>query len=316
MTVTNDRTKKESVLERMFPNGCVKVRSKCDIRSDGRKLNETRLLEIKIDTLKCPLVGSSLVVLGGTVVSCVVKPMIYMNPPTDDLVVIEVDNTTMTSFPYAKIDRYKSSLIGDGRPNALARIEYVLRELFGHSIKTEDLAIVGGMAYWRLVVSVVCVKDGGNLNYQSVLACSAALLSTKLPPVTFEPNAHFKKDVTNASAGIEHLQFIPKVNLNGPRTHIKTKRNAVSVTFKVIEGSFFVDPNRREELMETEQSASLNVCFNDDLEIVMVNQFGACFTMDESGCSTKLRLAIEDGKKIAKGFFNALNRTSADSLND
>ncbi|KAL7675243.1 hypothetical protein ACOME3_001506 [Neoechinorhynchus agilis] len=316
MTVTNDRTKKESVLERMFPNGCVKVRSKCDIRSDGRKLNETRLLEIKIDTLKCPLVGSSLVVLGGTVVSCVVKPMIYMNPPTDDLVVIEVDNTTMTSFPYAKIDRYKSSLIGDGRPNALARIEYVLRELFGHSIKTEDLAIVGGMAYWRLVVSVVCVKDGGNLNYQRFHGIWRIMRHLKCNGRQCFSLFGSLIDVTNASAGIEHLQFIPKVNLNGPRTHIKTKRNAVSVTFKVIEGSFFVDPNRREELMETEQSASLNVCFNDDLEIVMVNQFGACFTMDESGCSTKLRLAIEDGKKIAKGFFNALNRTSADSLND
>jgi exosome complex component RRP42 len=191
-------------------------------RIDGRGLEDYRDLDIKVNVIE-KAEGSAWVKLGNTQVLVGIK--VDVGEPFPDLPDKGVITTNVELVPLA------SPNFEPGPPDEnaieLARVvDRGIRE--SQAVELEKLVIVPGKLVRVVFVDVHVLDHDGNLLDASGIGAIAALLSAKIPKVSY-----------NEETG--EVEFLEE------REPLPVKRIPIPVTFAKIGGSMLVDPNFDEE---------------------------------------------------------------------
>ncbi|ABM80432.1 exosome complex protein Rrp42 [Hyperthermus butylicus] len=216
------------------------------VRLDGRKLDETRPVEITpgyIDRAE----GSALVKLGQTVVLAGVKTDIvapFPDTPNEAVLVVHAEFVPLASPTFEP---------GPPDENAieLARvIDRSLREI--KAVALDKLVLEPGKHVWRLYVDLYILNHDGNLFDASMLAAMAALMTTRLPAAV----------KTEDGYTVDRSKFTGLVPVN---------HKVVTVTIAKLSNRLIVDPTYEEEQVA---DTRLVVAVSDDGRIAGIQKTG------------------------------------------
>ena len=145
------------------------------IRYDGRQMNETRKLTIKLGVSK-NAEGSALVTLGETMVYAGVKMALekpYDDTPDQGNLMVNAELTPMAS------PLFESGPPSDFAIEVSRVVDRTIRE--GHAVDLKSLCITSGEKVWSVIIDIVPVNDAGNILDASSIAALAALKNTNFP---------------------------------------------------------------------------------------------------------------------------------------
>lgn len=202
-----------ATLKKMFKEGK---------RFDGRKLDETRELEISYDVSK-NAEGSARVRLGKTEVIAGVK----LAPGTPYPDSMDRGNLIVSGdlLPLAS-PRFESGPPGFAAIELPRLVDRAIRE--SHMINLHDLVIKEGEKVWTVFIDVYPINDDGNLIDAACLAAIAALKKAKVPELDENGLIDYDKKFTKP---------LPVSEETAP----------ISISFFKLGDSIILDPTREEE---------------------------------------------------------------------
>lgn len=239
-------------------------------RSDGRKFEEFRDIEIKKGYLK-NAEGSAFVSVGETKVIVGVKMEIgepFPDAPDEGILMVNAELSPIASPEFES---------GPPDENAieLARVvDRGVRE--SKTIDFKELCIEPGEKVWTVFVDINILNDDGNLIDASSIGAVAALLDAKIPKIEGEE--------------------IKRGEYSGT---LKLKNIPIACTVAKIEGELIVDPDFEEESV-TEGRITITTIDDGSLCAIQKGGVGG-FTPEE--IYKAIDISIEQGKKIRNKYF-------------
>ncbi|MFT4344039.1 MAG: exosome complex protein Rrp42, partial [Candidatus Woesearchaeota archaeon] len=194
-----------------------------NIRSDGRKCDETRETKIEYGVV-ATAEGSAKVTIGDTVVIAGVKMSIdkpYADTPESGNFMVNVELLPLSN---PKFEAGAPSI----QAIELARVtDRAIRE--SKAIDSKKLCIEPGKYVWGVLVDICTINDAGGLFDACALAAMAAIKDAKFPE-TFEENGELKVDYKKHT-----------------KNALPLDREPISVTVFKVGGELLVDPLSIEE---------------------------------------------------------------------
>lgn len=166
-------------------------------RRDERGFTDLRDVKIVPNVIK-KAEGSAMVNLGGTIVVAGVKAQLgapFPDTPNDGVLIVNLEMSPIAS-----------PVFESGPPSSIAIeisrvVDRGIRESKVVTMKDPRMCVQPGKNVWLLFVDIYLINDNGNLIDASSLAAMAALLATKLPTVTINPESEeveVNKEVTTS----------------------------------------------------------------------------------------------------------------------
>lgn len=250
------------IMEELNPNFVLN-----EIRSDKRKLNEFRKIEIEINPIP-KAEGSARVKIGNTEVLAGVKLEVkvpFPDKPDEGVLMTGAEFSPIASPDFET---------GPPKENAieLARvIDRGIRE--SGAIDTKKLCIKEKEKVWFVCLDVHILNHDGNLIDASSLAAITALMNTKIPEYDGE-----------------------KINYEKKTKNLPMKSKPIAITVLKKGNKLFVDPTaEEEELIE----ARLTISTKDDGNICALQKGGnKGFSLDE--INKAIDLSIKKGEELRK----------------
>ena len=236
-------------------------------RLDGRKLDEFRDVEIKVNPINTAE-GSAIVKIGNTEVVAGVKMGIgtpFPDKPKDGILIVNSEFTPMASPDFES---------GPPSENAveLSRIvDRGIRE--SGAIELDKLCLVEGEKVWSTFVDIHIINDQGNLVDVAALASVVALNNAQIPRLEDD------KIVRG-----EYQKRLPVVF------------KPITITVGKVGNNFIVDPELKEEkIIDTK----LSVAVRDDDKICALQKQGSK-EFDFSDIGKILDIVIDKSKELRK----------------
>ncbi|KAK8790535.1 hypothetical protein JH06_3784 [Blastocystis sp. subtype 4] len=229
---------------------------KQDIRTDGRKNNQMRGLEIETNILQQSH-GSSRVRFSNEGTDVITSVKAEVQPIGDDFVLENQIEMTVAYTASANPEYRNRSIEVNG--NVIA--ESITKILLSPgAMNLEELIIVPKQFCWKLFIDVEIYEDSGNVIDVSLLSILVALRTTRLPITT--PLKNFDQEEKDFDIDDDPTHF----------RRLSCMTIPIGVTINKVADTIFVDATREEELCA---ESSLLVCVNRRKEIVSVqNQQG------------------------------------------
>ncbi|GJQ10452.1 hypothetical protein GpartN1_g2243.t1 [Galdieria partita] len=283
-----------SLLEKNFALEALQA----DIRVDGRKLDEARLVNFEFGSQY----GTVTVRLGKTKVFSsvtveVVEPT--TDRPAEGFVTFSVDLSPMASeslmLEYLSSGRTSSTL--EEAAEIVRFLQQTIRE--SHAIDTETLCIVAGVQVWAIRVDIHVIDHCGNALDACCMAALASLLHVRRPDVTIVGNDVFIH-------GLEEREPVPLTVHHLP----------ISVSFGIfLDGDLIaMDPNLQEESV---MEGTLSIAVNAHKEICAFRKAGGApvetSLIFKSASNAYLR-ATEVTVQLEKALKDTYNRNTIASV--
>lgn len=252
----------------MLQENYVKSISKKDKRIDGRAFDEYREpITIEYGVSSKSAEGSARVTIGDTVVVAGVKLEVgepYPDTPDEGSIMINVELLPLSSPEFESGPPSIDSI-------ELARVvDRGIRE--AKALDFKKLCIKEGELMWMVVIDIYPINAAGNLFDAGALAALAALKDT-----TFPGRVDDKVDYKNKTKNSLPLQKMP-----------------ISCTVHKIEGKYFVDPVKEEELAS---DARLTVAVTENGKICAL-QKGGEMPLTDDDISAIVDLALKKSKEL------------------
>jgi exosome complex component RRP42 len=235
------------------------------LRLDGRKLDESRKVEIEVNPIE-QAEGSARVKMGNTEVIVGVKMDVgepFPDTPNEGVLIVNAEFSPLASPEFE---------LGPPRENAveLARIvDRGIRE--SKCLDREKLCIKEGEKVWMVFIDIQPLTHDGNLIDAAGIGAIAALLSTKMPKYEKEKVNHDEKDKP-----------------------LLVKDSPVPVTFGFMGGKLMVDPGLEEE-SAIESRLTITTKSNGNICAV---QKGGVGSLSPETIHEAVELSIKRGKEI------------------
>ncbi|MDI6807082.1 MAG: exosome complex protein Rrp42 [Candidatus Aenigmarchaeota archaeon] len=236
-------------------------------RSDGRKLDEFREIEVKVGVMK-NAEGSALVKIGDTKVIAGIKMEIvepFKDTPEEGVLKVNAEFSPLASPEFE---------IGPPSEDAieLARVvDRGIRE--SRAIELERLCLEPKLRVWGVFIDIDILNHCGNLLDASALASIAALLNTKIPKLE---NGEIVRGKFEKAL---QVAFKP-----------------ITITVCKVGNNFLLDPSyEEEEIVETKLSFGIR----DDDKICAIQKYGSK-ELEFSDIEAALDLAVVKSKELRK----------------
>mgnify|MGYP001107988870 CR=1 FL=1 len=237
-------------------------------RTDGRKFDEFRPIEIKENVIEKAAEGSAQVKLGETEVIAGVKLNIgepFADTPEEGILVVNAEFTPLAA------PEFESGPPGEDAIELARIVDRGIRE--SKCIELEKLCITPEEKVWAVFVDIHIINHQGNLLDCAALASLVALLNTKMPKLEDDKiiRGKFEKKLP--------VVFKP-----------------INVTVGKVDNKFLLDPNLEEESI---LEAKLSVATREDAKICAMQKQGTK-ELDISDVEKMIELVLTKSKEIRK----------------
>jgi len=240
-----------------------------DMRSDKRKLDEYRKIEVETGVSKKSAEGSARVKIGNTEVIAGVKLDVgepYPDTPEEGSMMVNAELLPLSSPEFEtgppSIDSIELSRV----------IDRGIRE--SGMIDVKKLCIKKGEKIWLVFIDIYPINDDGNLFDAGALATIAALKDAKFPKYDAKTEKVVYEKTTKA---------------------LPLKKTPISCTVVKINGKYVVDPTNEEEMAI---DARLTVVVDGDNIHAM--QKGGEKTLNNEDVMNMVELAMKKSKELLK----------------
>ncbi|MEM2142328.1 MAG: exosome complex protein Rrp42 [Candidatus Thorarchaeota archaeon] len=238
-------------------------------RSDGRKFDEYRKIEIQTGVVSAKAEGSAIAKIGNTSVIAGVKVVPgepYPDSPDEGVVMISAEMAPIAS-PFFEIGPPSEGAI------ELARVvDRGIRE--AEMIDSKKLNIEGGKKVYMIFCDLYTLEHDGNLIDACSIAAVAALLDTKFPEMR-----------------LEGTELVPTGNM----LRVPIQNLPIEVTMSKIGDHLIVDPILKEEMV---QDCRLTLSVDEQDNFTAIQKGGGVGTLSLRMIEDAMDMALRKSKEI------------------
>lgn len=240
-----------AVFKKIYPKEYQRKFLSESVRSDGRAFLAARKMSLTTGSVGTA-VGSAMVKLGRTTVVAGVTAT--LDQPTPNSARSGSFSVSVHPFPVS------ANKLGSASKNAdVSCLSDFIREHTIPILDLEDLCVLEDELVWRLILTIYCLDNDGNLEDASLLAATAALHDVRLPTIRVLEERPTNDSAESCDVGVSSSTSIVDAKLgddsdraiavaSAERTvPLKMQHYNVSVSFAICDGKPLLDPSSDEE---------------------------------------------------------------------
>lgn len=233
----------QEIFRKVHPSEYLKRFLVNDVRPDGRSPSSARKVSLTTGSIGTA-VGSAMLKLGRTTVMAGVHATLVAPPAASSEQGILDINVELLSLA-------SSSYIGNRSSDEAACLSEYVRGLLMSHVDLTELCVEAGVLVWKLLLTIYCLDNDGNLEDSVLLAAVAAIRDVKLPTIAMvdeeaEANGDDAANM-NIDKSLGESSSVIAMATAERKNSLEVLSLPLSVSFVLFDGNALIDPSAEEE---------------------------------------------------------------------